>query len=259
MHYSERDSVLHSLENQLTRWVKEIRYFPYWGSNQVWDGVSLVNVKDTTYIEPENIVLKTSKKDGRIDLLLQKLKSYRPSKQYMVWQDYIKKLMPPTKKLWDKNFPLFPYPLPTTMEYFNQKPESIPIKRMKGFIYFSMMMSLLQLRTKGRAEPGDRNFYPSFCVADKSTFDFAAYFSKFIVFMLYYSKKDTTVIIDHIPALSLNDKLFKLIDSNSRMTNTLYKFISKGDYFEFWNASIQLEGTDRFFSTLFRVAAENLK
>jgi hypothetical protein len=260
MNAKDRGSIMNRLNSNVNTWIKEWRYFPNLNSSQVWDGTSLIQVKDSVFISEENLVVRpTKKRDERISKNIDALKQLLPSKQKTMWSMYVGKYLPTLRKYWSNNFQDIPFPFPTGVQDFD---ESQNIKSMKGFLLFCMTHSNLQLRRKGAEKKDDLNFYPSFCIGNKSTFDVHIYFSKFVVFMLYTAQQNGTQnLVTNLAVLRLSKQTHKNITDNTKMTMEFYKYVTKfvsaRKYDEFWDAASQMEASDRYYKSLFRVSPEN--
>jgi hypothetical protein len=130
--------------------------FPYFGPNQVWDGQRVIHCKDVIVFDTVNIYNPPSKKQKRLDGIRKNLVNLVPSNQQKLWKLYIEKCLEPACSIWSQVYPNSNYPLPMTLSYFDQNHNDT----IKGFIYFCIMHSHIQLRTKGKLDKKDKKLLP---------------------------------------------------------------------------------------------------
>jgi hypothetical protein len=256
--FENRNEIVKRFNTLIHEWVKEWRYFPFIGSSQVWDGKNVINIKDTVYLDVENVVEQSkSKKQNRINKNLDMLKLFQPSKEKDMWKVYIKEYLPKTKKFWVKTLPGLEFPLPETMDQLLIRDCS---RIAKGFLLFCLTHSIIQLRRQASQNVKDSNFYPSFVIGDKNTFNVDDYFSKLVVFVLYSDvNTHNKTAFTTIENIKLDKKTLKNIQDNTKMTNAFYSHIKQKDYGQFWEAAKQMEGTDRYYIQLFKVSPKNFQ
>jgi hypothetical protein len=250
---SMRDHIFATLKQVIVRNLLDVRYFPYFGSNQVWDGQSVIHCKDFIAFDTVNLYNPPSKKQKRLDGIRENLVDLVPSNEHKLWKLYIEKCLVPACSIWSQAYPNSNYPLPMTLSYFDQNHNDT----IKGFIYFCIMHSHIQLRTKGKLDKKDKNFYPSFAIGTGKTQDCPLYFAKFVIFYLGMCK----FTIHGLPEVSFPSHMTKTIKDNSHMTTDLFRHVSMRighDFAQFWTTAKAWEGTDRFYELLFNFSKELL-
>lgn len=166
------------LSREIQEWIRTIRFLPKIGNGGVWDMVNVIHVKEYFGILPTTVGIKRKAPESRT-LALSALPDFVPSNFSFVLDVYKTEYYPAAKKFWSNTVPTIEFPLekdPTT-------------DAMKALILFSCIHTLLQLGKK------DANYYPFYTLPPpkgKQTpkhFQNAAYFSKFIVFIIYNRSK----------------------------------------------------------------------
>jgi hypothetical protein len=160
----------------------------------------------------------------------------------------------PASKLWTKAFPQKEFPF----HYSNtQMSPTIPLE-VKGFLFFSIIHSHVQLKRKGNLDRNDKNFYPSFAIGQGKMQDVALYFSKFVIFFLSHRCANGATLAG-VSNLTFPRHLIKTIKDNSSMTDSLYDHLndlSNQDFANFWSNAKKMEGTDRYFELLFKFSKD---